>query len=267
MEDNIAPDQDKKTEATPIPVLQHSQTNGLAIAALVTGIVAVLSGFIPFWGFLVGIAAVVLGVLSLRRAGGKGMAIAGIVTGSVGALTSLIFSALLVIGLTTAGFNGEAIRQVAQEANNSVEKNNADTKAQIDAKKDFLKGETAKFGTFEVKINSVQRDYVPTDSYPRADGGNEFVLVNISVKNTGSESEYISNYDLSMNDNGVSDTASYYDVNPSFDGGDLSPGATTTGNLMYEVTKGSDKLKLQYETTVYESGQSNVKNLTYTLAL
>lgn len=267
MVDSITPDQDKKTEAAPMPVLQHSQTNGLAIAALVTGIVAFLSGLVPFWGLLVGAAAIVLGALGLRRAGGKGMAIAGIVTGAIGALSSIIFSALFIIGLATVGFSGEAIRQAAQDANSSIDKSNADTKAQINAKKDFAKGETAKFGTFEVKINSVQRDYIPADSYPRADSGNEFVLVNISVKNTGSEAEYISSYDLSMNDNGVSDTASYYDVNPSFDGGDLSPGATTTGNLMYEVTKGSDKLKLQYETTVYELGQSDVKNLTYTLAL
>ena len=70
-------------------------TNGPAIAALICGLLALVTGFLPFVGIflagLLGIIAVVTGIIGLRRAGmpavgGKGMAIGGIVTGILGLL-------------------------------------------------------------------------------------------------------------------------------------------------------------------------------------
>ena len=73
--------------------------NGFGIAALVLGILAVLSGFL-FVGALFGIAAVVLGVLGRGRAKrgeatNGGMALAGIVLGVVG----ILFAVLAGIGV------------------------------------------------------------------------------------------------------------------------------------------------------------------------
>ena len=87
-QNNQAPQPTPAVPVTPVPVAT-GPTNGLAIAALIVGIVAFLSGWIPFWGFIVGVAAVVLGVIALKKPGGKGMAIAGLVTGGLGALTGL----------------------------------------------------------------------------------------------------------------------------------------------------------------------------------
>lgn len=55
---------------------------GLSIAALVLGLLGLALFFVPLIGVLLGIVAVVLGVLGLRRAG-RGMAIAGIVLGAL----------------------------------------------------------------------------------------------------------------------------------------------------------------------------------------
>lgn len=73
--------------------------NGFGIAALVLGILAVLSGFL-FVGALFGIAAIVLGVLGRGRAKrgeatNGGMALAGIVLGVVG----ILFAALAAFGI------------------------------------------------------------------------------------------------------------------------------------------------------------------------
>lgn len=62
---------------------------GLAIAALVVGIGAFLLGLVPVFGALVGIAAVVLGVLAVRRQQSKGMAVTGIVLGGIAVVSSL----------------------------------------------------------------------------------------------------------------------------------------------------------------------------------
>ena len=65
---------------------------GMALAAMILGIAAVLTGFLVF-GALLGIAAIILGALSLKKikeaGAGKGFAITGIVTGAVAVLFSL----------------------------------------------------------------------------------------------------------------------------------------------------------------------------------
>jgi hypothetical protein len=79
-------------------------SNGLAVAALVVGIIAVVTSFCVI-GALAGIIAVVLGVLGLQRARRepgepqKGLAIAGIVTGAV----AVVVAALAVSFFVFAG--------------------------------------------------------------------------------------------------------------------------------------------------------------------
>ena len=81
-----------------------SQTNGFAIAALVLGILAIVTFLTIFGGLILGVLALVLGIIGLNRAkttngSGKGMAIAGIITGVIGGLLSLlILGGLVAIG-------------------------------------------------------------------------------------------------------------------------------------------------------------------------
>jgi hypothetical protein len=77
------------------PPAGSSQSNGLAITSLVLGIV----GLVTFWacggGALLGVGAVVLGILGLNKAkemndNGKGLAIGGIVTGGLAILAGVM---------------------------------------------------------------------------------------------------------------------------------------------------------------------------------
>ncbi|HVM14516.1 MAG TPA: hypothetical protein VM287_09315, partial [Egibacteraceae bacterium] len=82
---------------------QQQQPNGVAIAALVCGIVALLLSWIPLINLLavvLGIAAIVTGALGIRRAnlpgyGQKGLAVGGLVTGGIAFLLSVV----ILIGL------------------------------------------------------------------------------------------------------------------------------------------------------------------------
>ncbi len=93
--------------ATPYAQAPGSTSNGLAVAALVVGIISLLGLFcfgVP--GLLLGTIAIVLGVLGIKKANTlpgqpqKGLAIGGIVTGAIGMLVGLAFTALLVFGST-----------------------------------------------------------------------------------------------------------------------------------------------------------------------
>lgn len=256
-----------KTEPTPVA----SANSGIAVAALVVGIVALISGWVPFWGFAIGVTALILGIVGVKKHSNKGMSIAGIVMGGVGILWSLVVTLLFIVTLVTVGLGGAvatgALNEAAQHAQSELAKYNSETQALIDQKKEFKKGETAVFGQFEVKVNDVDRDYKPKNSYFSAGDGKEYIVVNVTVKNIGKDAKYISSYDLKINEGGVTNSSSFYDVEPSFDGGSLAANASLTGNLMFEVTKDADNLKLQYETSVYDTNGSGLKTLTYTLEI
>jgi len=77
------------------------QSNGMAVAALVCGIISFFC-----LGLLLGIPAVVLGFLGLNKSKelggtGKGQAIAGIVLGGLATLWSIGFFLLVLLGDTT----------------------------------------------------------------------------------------------------------------------------------------------------------------------
>lgn len=245
------------TPATTAP--PAGQTNGLAIAALVVGIVAVVSGWIPFWGLLVGATAVVLGILGLKKATGKGMAIAGIITGALGALWGLVVVVFFIIAITLSA-------TTANTYSTMLEEQNKESQSLIDSKKDFAKGETAKFGDkFEVKVNSVEAGYNPGQYYTPAEG-KEYVRVNITIKNTSDDEEYVSAYSFAVLDNGMAKNSTYAPVEQELTSGDLAAGASTTGNIVYEITKDASDLKLQYDITVFDQSYTS-KKLVYTLAL
>lgn len=75
----------------------NNQSKGLAIAAMVCGIVAlVLSCCVPYFPVVLSLVAVVLAGVSLsKKMGGKGMAVTGLVCGIIGLIPAII---LIVTG-------------------------------------------------------------------------------------------------------------------------------------------------------------------------
>ncbi|MBC7943260.1 DUF4190 and DUF4352 domain-containing protein [Candidatus Saccharibacteria bacterium] len=235
-------------------------SNGLAIAAMVIGIVAFLLGWVPFLGFALGVTAIVLGIVGLKKSTGKGMSIAGLVTGGLAVLLNLVFVAIFLTSL--ALFGG-----VASQAGQALNEYSAEQQVKLDAKKDFNKGETAVFDTFEVKANLAKRDYVPDSQFSQASEGKELIVVDVSAKNIGNDAASISSFDLKLNAKGVANSSQFITVDPEFTGGSLSKGATATGNIVFEIEKGATDLKLQYETTVYDTSAAKSKVLAYTLKI
>ncbi|KXO93868.1 DUF4190 domain-containing protein [Tsukamurella pseudospumae] len=79
-------------------------TNGLAIAAMVCGIVSIAMFCAWGIGIVPGIAAVVMGIIAMNKIKvtgqqGHGMALAGIITGGIGILVCLAILILIIIGI------------------------------------------------------------------------------------------------------------------------------------------------------------------------
>lgn len=84
--------------------------NNVAIAALIVGILAVLGTITIIGGVVLGLVAVVLGVVGLSKSRelqrGRGQAIAGIVLGGIALLLSAALVALGLIAYTELSGNG-----------------------------------------------------------------------------------------------------------------------------------------------------------------
>lgn len=83
--------------------MERQQASGLAIASMVCGILSLVFFWVPLFGFLLGIIAVIFGAVAIRQIGrdpnlgGRGMAIAGLVCGIVGVAGWVIFIAWIGI--------------------------------------------------------------------------------------------------------------------------------------------------------------------------
>ena len=92
---------------------QPQQSNGMAIAALVCGIVGVVGCFLGYFAFVslaLSVVGIVLGVKGMKVAQttgkGKGLAIAGLVCGIVGAVFSLVGAICTICVCAAAGSLG-----------------------------------------------------------------------------------------------------------------------------------------------------------------
>lgn len=100
------------------------QGKGLGIASMVCGILSIVlvccSGYIPFLPIVLGVVAVILGIVQIVKNESKGMAIAGIICGAIGVV---MYIALLIIGFAVLGALGgeldynELLRQLEDMEN------------------------------------------------------------------------------------------------------------------------------------------------------
>lgn len=93
----------------------QKQANGLAVTALVLGIVAFIFGWTGVFGLLLGIAAIVFGIIALNKKQNKAFGLVGIIGGAIAAVTGLIFTviAAAIIGTVPAGTIQEAVDEAA----------------------------------------------------------------------------------------------------------------------------------------------------------
>lgn len=239
-------------------IVKQTPASGLAVAAMVTGIVAFLSGFIPFWGMIAGITAVVLAIFGLKQPHGKGFAITGLVTGVIGLLTGLTVTVLFILSLVF----GVAFFDTFKEAANQY---TAENQAKLDSKKDFNKDETAVFDVYQVKVLSA-KPYTPTSEYAVAGEDMEYVAVTLEITNIGDHDELIGPYLFKVRDEEGERLSSYLEADNQIKSSKLAPGETASGSLIYAVKRNSNERLLTYSVNAYSGENYQAKRLTYTLA-
>ena len=94
--------------------------NGVAIAALVVGLLAILGAFLTagVLGIILGIVAIILGVQGRRKVASgrthqhRGLATGGLVTGIIGLLLGLLFVILIAVGVSLLSNSPELQQEI-----------------------------------------------------------------------------------------------------------------------------------------------------------
>lgn len=88
-------------QGMPQPPHQHPPGNGMAIAGLVLGILALLLCWIPFLNWILAILGIIFGAVGMSKANkiggrGKGLAVTGLVLGILGAVIGTILVVMIM---------------------------------------------------------------------------------------------------------------------------------------------------------------------------
>lgn len=220
----------------------------LGILSLILGIFALLLAWIPFFGFILCVIAIVISGIGLSKVGvNKGLAITGLVLGILGLLTAIVIS-IFAGGLILLG------TQLAKDATPSIEGQEGEQPSEL-----ILKvGETAKTSRIEVTVLSAEKtgfysystDYFGEPLYQKASSGKQFLIAEIQIKNVGADRVYISSGEFSATDSEGTryDTEFFYYGDDGLDMfQELYQNQKTEGKILFEVGKEAEDLEIIYD--------------------
>ncbi|MFI6513330.1 DUF4190 domain-containing protein [Streptosporangium sp. NPDC050855] len=221
--------------------------NGLGIAALVLGIIGVLSGLIPLLFFiagLLGLLAVIFGFVGRARAGKGGASNGGVAL--AGAILGLLSLGLATWGMViTVNAVDEAATQINQALSSTAPKPTKDpTPSASKAPKPIALGAVAREAPFALKILSANRRQVVSNLIGSHKAQGSYVVVHVLVKNTGKNPAQFDGTNSGLLD---SDTNQYVidseaTISQNLESGQglydqINPGQKVTRVLVFDIPK------------------------------
>ena len=165
---------------------------------------------------------------------------------------------LFVLGIFGSASGGNKGTKTPTTTSSSVTNTQENVKETVEKKQEqtqiFKIGDTVKMSDYESVVNNVKR--YPSYGYGTPKAGNEYVMVNITLRNIGSKEVSYNPYDFKIQDsNGNQTTETYALLEDSFNSGSLALNGIVTGTIPFETPKGDQKLKLIYQPNVWLDNQ------------
>ncbi len=223
--------------------------SGLATASMILGIISIIGSWIPFlnvFSIFIGFVGLGLGIPSLiiyfkKKKGSLAKSVSGLV----------LCILTLIIGIS---MNNAAVDSIDKALGSDA-----------DSKLEFAYGEAAELDGVSIKVLDVEHSGGYTENYisvkPDKDG-NEFVIINVELKNNSDETKTYNVLDFELqtgNGDIQSSGFSMYDTGSDLDSGSLASGGTKTGKIVFEVPKGDNKLMMIYKGNWIDSKERKFK--------
>ncbi len=158
--------------------------------------------------------------------------------------------ALFVVLLVGIGIGGSDKQGSGAPGSTSADKKTETKNNPRSENVEVTVGETAELRDRTLIVNEVERDYFPDSRSARnPKAGNEFIRVYITLMNTGNvEFPYnLKKFEI-QDSNGVQHTGESLSELPyRIETGDLAPGGTLEGNIVFQIPQGDSGIGMVYE--------------------
>ena len=266
--------------------MEQSKNNGYGVAALVLGIIGMVTsciviGIIPC---LIGLVFGILGITQKNKT--KGTAIAGTVCSGIGIF---IFAFFLLISSfdteTTENSNSEIpnteqkievsemdskqenkeneeqIEAIQDTLNSSVSKNVSEL-VDEEIKPDFYSvGDTFDADKLMVTINEANTNFTDYDDpygWNTPNEGMKYIMVSFTFENQGKSDKYVSIYDFDCYADGTL-CEQVYSFGGDFINANISSGRNVSFTTYYTVPINSSEIELEYEVSAWTSEKILIK--------
>jgi len=121
--------------------MSENQKNGMATAALVLGIVSIVTGFFGWVGIICGILAIIFAIIAKKRikenpamASSKGAATGGLITGIIGLIIgiAIVVIAILFVKAVADGFQSDEFKDALDKWEQELEKSTQELENSFD---------------------------------------------------------------------------------------------------------------------------------------
>ena len=174
----------------------------------------------------------------------------------------LLLLALVVVGIVSSASNNTAQSGGGQEDGEDEKKSTSKSNSGSDSLTVAV-GEPAELDDHTLTVTEVERNYTPNNRFSKAESGNEYLRVFITITNTSKQTIDYNPFNFEVQDsNGVQKNQSFVPEVPyNLESGNLAPKGKVEGNMIFEVPRNDNNLKLIYKSNMFSGETVTVEPL------
>ena len=243
------------------------RSNAIGILSLIFGAAALLFGLIPFAGIFIGglfgTAAIVLGIIGIIKSN-KVLSIIGIVLSVVATILSFAITSSVAEDVADdleAGVDSTSAEEDADAGEADAAEDAGEDAGDEAAEPDIAGvGDPVVDGDFEFTVGGFEEGVAEVgDEYLNEKAQGEFVIIELAVKNIGSESSYFSDgdqklFDTDGNEYSANSSAGIYLEDNDIWLTEINPGNQVEGRIVFDVPAGTELAKLELHDSMFSGG-------------
>lgn len=175
----------------------------------------------------------------------------------------LLLLALVVVAIVSGSSSNTAQSGGGQESGDAEKKSTSKSSKSGSDNPTAAVGESVELDDRTFSVAEVERNYTPNNQFSKAERGNEYLRVLITLTNTSNGSISYNPFDFKVQDsNGVQKSQTFIPEVPNdLESGNLAPNGKIQGNLVFEVPRNDNGLKLLYTTNMFSGETVTVEPL------
>ena len=172
------------------------------------------------------------------------------------ARTRRVLTALLLsVGLIAVIASGSTNKAEKVDSSKGSSESSTDSES-------FGVGDEVKLGDWTVKVWGVTDPYTSSNEFLKPSDGNRWVLLDTEVKNVGSDPNLVSSlmcFKLKDSANREYDEDIASGTQPGPPDGEVAPGSSTRGNIVFEIPADATGLQLEFKCELFDSGTATIQ--------